>query len=278
MLPIDMIENLAAKLCLLLSENASAAEQWKLLGQEKDGSILIGWVEESERNGVCTLCTVVGRYDQTDNKLQILHRFSEVLNIVQATVNQSHTLMGYVTKQENHLERSNPSENHCSDQEHSHGEFYKVFIVELTTDDTKVHNLEIERSKQVRIQFLYKEKEQLNADKFLVLIHHECILIYTAQFNTSVSPLKPIKELKSEILVKTFIWAQWDMINQVLYHIHHRRIPASVVTENDDENNSRSSKPTLSGLQFHDDLPHETVVSIRRYYHHPLVAGLTKMM
>lgn len=53
------------------------------------------------------------------------------------------------------------------------------------------------------------------------------------------------------------------MINQVLYHIHHRRIPASVVTENDDENNSRSSKPTLSGLQFHDDLPHETVVSIR---------------
>lgn len=52
------------------------------------------------------------------------------------------------------------------------------------------------------------------------------------------------------------------MINQVLYHIHHRRIPASVVTEHNDENNSRSIKPTLSGLQFHDDLPHETVVSI----------------
>lgn len=90
-------------------------------------------------------------------------------------------------------------------------------------------------------------------------------MIYTVQFATSVSELKPIKELKSEILVKTFIWAQWDMINQVLYHIHHRRIPASVVTENNDENNSKSSsKPTLSGLQFHDDLPHETVVSIFR--------------
>lgn len=89
-------------------------------------------------------------------------------------------------------------------------------------------------------------------------------MIYTIQFDTSVSDLRPIKELKSEILVKTFIWAQWDMINQVLYHIHHRRIPASVVTENDNENNSKSSKPTLSGLQFHDDLPHETVVSIFR--------------
>ena len=49
----------------------SSAEQWKLLGQEKDGSILIGWMEESERNDVCTSCTVIGRYDQIDNKLQV---------------------------------------------------------------------------------------------------------------------------------------------------------------------------------------------------------------
>ncbi|CAL1675919.1 unnamed protein product [Lasius platythorax] len=261
-----MIENLAAKLCLLLSESANAAEQWKLLGQERDGSILIGWVEESEKNNVHTLYTVLGCYDQINNKLQILHRFSEVLNIVQATVNQNHSLLGYVTKQKNHLETADSCENHCSDNVNATNElcreFYRVFIVELTTDDTKIHNLEIERSKQVRIQFLYREKEQLDVDKFLVLIHHECVMIYTIQFDTSVSDLRPIKELKSEILVKTFIWAQWDMINQVLYHIHHRRIPASVVTENDNENNSKSSKPTLSGLQFHDDLPHETVLNI----------------
>lgn len=95
-------------------------------------------------------------------------------------------------------------------------------------------------------------------------ISFQGVMIYTVQFDTSANDLRPIKELKSEIFVKTFIWAQWDMINQVLYHIHHRRIPASVVTENDDENNLKSSKPTLSGLQFHDDLPHETVVSIFR--------------
>lgn len=100
-----------------------------------------------------------------------------MLNIVQATVNQNHTLMGYVTKQKNCLETSDSSEDpkECSNHEHeSHGEFYRVFIVELTTDDTKVHDLEIERAKQVRIQFLYREKEQPAVDKFLVLIHHEC--------------------------------------------------------------------------------------------------------
>ncbi|GAB1868054.1 Protein pigeon [Camponotus japonicus] len=262
-----MIENLAVKLCLLLSENANTAEQWKLLGQERDGSILISWVEESEKSNVHTLCTVIGRYDQINNKLQVLYRFSEVLNVVQATINQNHNLLGYVTKQkENHLETADASENRCSDNVNATDELcrelYRVFIIELTTDDAKMHNLEIERSKQVRIQFLYREKEQLDVDKFLVLIHHECVMIYTVQFDTSESDLRPIKELKSEILVKTFMWAQWDMINQVLYHIHHRRIPASVVTENDDENNSKSSKPTLSGLQFHDDLPHETVLNI----------------
>ncbi|XP_012217825.1 protein pigeon [Linepithema humile] len=256
-----MIENLAAKLCLLLPENANTAEQWKLLGQEKDGSILIGWMEESEKNDACTSCTVVGCYDQINNKLQILHRFPEVLNIVQATVNQSHTLMGYVTKEKSHLETTDSPEHQCSDH-NATNEFYRAFLVELTIDDTKVHNLEMERSKQVRIQFLYREKEQLGVDKFLVLIHHECILTYTVQFDASVSDSRPIKELKSEVLVKTFIWAQWDMVNQVLYHIHHRRIPTSVVTENDDESNSRSSKPTLSGLQFHDNLPHETVLNI----------------
>lgn len=81
--------------------------------------------------------------------------------------------MGYVTKQKSCLKTSDPLEDRCSEHE-SYGEFYRVFIVELTNDDTKVHDLEIKRSEQVRIQFLYREKEQLGVDKFLVLIHHEC--------------------------------------------------------------------------------------------------------
>jgi len=47
------------------------AEQWKLLGQEKDGSILIGWTEKKVINDRCVLCTVIGNYDQNNNKLQV---------------------------------------------------------------------------------------------------------------------------------------------------------------------------------------------------------------
>lgn len=81
--------------------------------------------------------------------------------------------MGYVTKQKNHSE-SPEKQSVGSDNVIDEGEFYRVFIVELATENNTVHNLEVERSKQVRIQFLYREKEQLGVDKFLVLIHHEC--------------------------------------------------------------------------------------------------------
>lgn len=97
------------------------------------------------------------------------------MNIVQATVNQNQTLIGYVTKEKNCSETAGSPKKHCSSNDNvaCEAEFYRAFIVELTNDN-KVHNLDIEKSKQVRVQFLYREKEQFSVDKFLILIHHEC--------------------------------------------------------------------------------------------------------
>ncbi|XP_076662368.1 gamma-secretase activating protein pigeon isoform X1 [Halictus rubicundus] len=259
-----MVENLAAKLCLLLPEKAQSAEQWKLLGQEKDGSLLVGWTEETVENDISTSYTVVGHYDRINDKLQVLHRFGEMLNIVQATINQSRTVFGYVIKQkicpDSGVESTTETEENIS----ADTEAYEAYIAELQEDNVTIHNLNTKRTKQVRIQFLYREKDDGHLDKFLLLIHQECIIIYTVLFDGSESNLRTMKELKSEPLVKAFIWAQWDMVNQVLYHIHYRRLPVSVVSENEEEkqNKCTRSNPTLSGLQFHDDLPHETVLNI----------------
>lgn len=66
-----------------------------------------------------------------------------------------------------------------------------------------------------------------------------------------------------ESLVRIFIWAQWDPLNQTLYYIHYRKPTRSLVEGEEQETVSASKMiPTLSGLQFHDDLPHESVVSI----------------
>ena len=73
-----------------------------------------------------------------------------------------------------------------------------------------------------------------------------------------------VRELKSETLVKKFMWAQWDSTNQVLYHIHHRKPAMSLFVDVSPAvlPKPTGTSPTLSGFQFHDDLPHETVVSL----------------
>ncbi|KAK0087101.1 hypothetical protein PV325_001770 [Microctonus aethiopoides] len=271
-----MAENLAAKLCALLpNDNAKAAEQWKLLGQENNNTILVGWIDESLTNEQSSLHSVIGYYDRSKETLQILHHFPTVLNIVQASINQSHSLLGYVVKQKINSpndeevkpiknKKENETECHSSEASWSSSELevYQTYIIELESHDKIIHNLDTIRRKQVRIQFLYKQKSRSSIDKFLVLIHHECISMYTALFD-GVN-VKSIAELKSESIVQTFVWAQWDSANQVLYHIHNRRAPTSLVTEDDNESRSKAavSCPTLSGLQFHDELPHETILNI----------------
>lgn len=70
-----------------------------------------------------------------------------------------------------------------------------------------------------------------------------------------------------ESLVRKFTWAQWDPVHQTLYYIHNRKPSRCLVEGEEDAVSSAGTKtsPTLSGLQFHDDLPHESVVSIQTH-------------
>ncbi|XP_023245584.1 protein pigeon isoform X2 [Copidosoma floridanum] len=267
--------NLAANLCLQLGDRATQAEQWKLLGQEKDGALLLGWVENVSPQEDNSYYSVVGRYDRVGDQLQVLHRFSKVINLIQATVNQSNTLLGFVIKQkldvhaqEIVVEKSQhvDEENHIEHNSNTELEYYQAYIIEFKTAEGKMHNLQKDKLKQIRIQFLYKEKPSKLLDKILVLVHQEYIQMCTVSFDVD-NPEKvgTIADLRSEILVETFIWAQWDATNQVLYHIHHKKAATSVFSEDataEQEHKPPCTTPTLSGLQFHDDLPHETVLNI----------------
>lgn len=108
--------------------------------------------------------------------MQVLHQFTEVLNIVQATINQSRTVFGYIIKQKVSVEIRVNSES-IEDKDQSipiEVEMYEAFIVELKGQEVNIQSLDTKKSKQVRIQFLYKEKEHGQWDKFLLLIHQEC--------------------------------------------------------------------------------------------------------
>lgn len=71
-----------------------------------------------------------------------------------------------------------------------------------------------------------------------------------------------IEVVKTDSVTRIFTWAQWDCNIQSLYFIHFRK---STSAADGDDNVKQEFSPTLSGLQFHEDMPHETVVSKHEY-------------
>ena len=65
-------------------------------------------------------------------------------------------------------------EEHSVTPKFTRAEVYGTFVIEVKSEERKLHNLNTERCRQIRIQFLYKDREQKNGDRFLVLIHQEC--------------------------------------------------------------------------------------------------------
>lgn len=204
-----------------------------------------------------------------EKRLEIIHQFPGQKNVVQASVNASKTLLLFVVKP--------PVEEPPT---------YQPFLVEIKKEPGDPHPiLELPRTKQVFGQFLWGNKknfEKYYKDKFLVMIHGDSVL----QFNVllkkrpgedhdphSVSSNKIDFQkddwyydkdmLTREAMARNFIWCQFDATVQALYYIHYK--PTTRISldleKDDDEAEKETMRPTLSALQFHDELPRETVVS-----------------
>lgn len=97
----------------------------------------------------------------------------------------------------------------------------------------------------------------MNSQKYFV-----CVLgILQYQIKASHEELTE-ESFSYESLVRIFMWAQWDSLQQTLYYIHNRKRSRCLVEGEEEILDDTGTKvtPTLSGLQFNDELPHETVV------------------
>ncbi|XP_069681884.1 protein pigeon isoform X1 [Periplaneta americana] len=261
------LDNLGRKLHGVLQSQSpkGEAKEWKLLGQEQDGSLLVNWLMESvDENERPEVQSFIGLYHQKKSSLKVLCTFNKYVNTIQASINHSQSLLGFVTKEK------------CSttpDSEASNGKtnnslldmVYKVFILDirLSEENREPQNLGLERSHQIMIQFLYRKKEQAATEKFLLFIHQESISLNQVHLREDGSyELESSGCLNTESMVRAFSWAQWDPINQSLYYIHYRKPQLSVEGEEPEEGREEELSPTLSCLQFHDDMPHETVLNI----------------
>lgn len=135
-------------------------------------------------------------------------------------------------------------------------------------------------------QFLWGNKKNFEKhyrDKFLCMIHEDSVLQFTVHLKKRPGPDHDPHSIQSnkidftkddwyydkevlphETMARNFIWCQFDPTVQALYQIHYKpttRISLDLDNNDDEAAPDVTMRPTLSALQFHDELPRETVVS-----------------
>lgn len=273
-------ENLAANFCGLLASKGfrgkssnsdtrkvifnfayqilDSANEFKILGQEKDGTILTCWISRTPDE-----VSMIGCYNPKEKSFEILKEFSCRENIVQASVNLSKTLLVFVLK--NQIITDNCESVNGDDKKFT----YKPLLADIRNRDGIIDDqplLEVERSKQVMTQFLWPKLSKHHKDRFTVMIHEEGIFLHTVKrLRDGDSSPQEIRwdlntsAIKIDLIVKNFVWSQWDSKIQTLFYIHLKQSTRISLEKEEDE---KVITPTLSAFQFHDDVPTETVLNI----------------
>lgn len=264
-------ENLAANFCGLLTRTYNykkTAIEWRILGQEEDGSMLASWISLS-MNETPIERTHIGLYNPIEKTFRILYSFEKRENCIQASVNSSRTLVAFVLKDL----RTNVYEPYLAEVKNDNDAPSSGIRHRLITDDT---------TQQVMVQFLWQKKsifEKTYEDKLLLFVHDDCITMLKTKimkraddddddnslkinFKNYTAWYLDTQSITREVIVKHFIWAQWDPVVQALYYIHLKPTTKSLLEKEDDKlkENDTSFTTTLSAHQFHETLPRETVV------------------
>lgn len=140
------------------------AREWRLLGQEQDGTQLFSWISSADDN---TELLNIGIYTNKTKTLITLHVFHEKLNIIQASVNSSRSLLVYIVK-------TLPNEHNGLKEG-----LYAPFLMPLLPGkENNPVQVEEASSRQTMVQFIYGKSYKYTAgvrkDRFLLFKHLEC--------------------------------------------------------------------------------------------------------
>ncbi|CAH0391278.1 unnamed protein product [Bemisia tabaci] len=259
------IQNLKTYVSTLICDDDF--QKFKLLGQELGGNLLISWLHYDEHQNPVTS---IGLLHSENNQLKSVCTFQGKINLIQASITFNKSFISFVTKEVRNSGRTSDEEiqDVSSDSNSAEKQQYSAFCFKLDEDSAVARTLDDSalilpsQSRQTFVQFLYRQKQPTTSERLLVFTHREAASIYVVDSENSSHEVVSLK--LSELLVQSFIWIQWDHDSQTLYYISHRKAPKfdNGTASNAPITHKQEVPPILSALQFHDDLPFETVLNI----------------
>lgn len=138
------------------------------MGQEQDGSMLTSWQFEHSLTNIRQSC--IGHFNAVQKTLKIVKRFNEQVEVVQATVNSSLSLLAYVVK------KPWSEDNQNMDAKQQPALHYFPYVEEIRNGESTATSFLLTQpsKRQIMTQFLWRSDNRFDKiwlEKLLVLTH-----------------------------------------------------------------------------------------------------------
>ena len=203
-------------------EVAAIVESARIVGQERDGSIIFMWTErhmtadqtprtptagvdvvavENEDALSYSVTTTLAVYTQPKPTFNPLHTFEDDVNVVDASIDPTHRLLAYT--------RVDPIEGDL---------VYQTSIAEVCPSSRTFNIDGLQEERFRKVQFLYPVDEEISYEhtrspSFLLMMIHGmgvlCIAVDTSG--------KQLRQPEFRVIEHNSIWYQWDPDHQLLY-------------------------------------------------------------
>ena len=178
----------------------------RIVGQEKDGSILFAWnTLQSTQTGESV--SHVGLYSPPSPSYRVLHTHTEVRDICDASVSPDRSLLAFTVRE----------------KESAWMFTYDTLVVEIQPQG-RVFSLNLSSGDFRKVQFLYpsppagRHPKQFLQPRLLVIIPEHWVCLYSFQMEAIECGYVTLTQPEHIILTKEFPWYQWDSERQWLYY------------------------------------------------------------
>lgn len=176
----------------------------RIVGQEKDGSVLFAWDAPPSTN-VQDPVTHVGLYSPSSPSYRVIHTHKELRDICDASVSPERSLLAFTIRE----------------RESKWVFTYDTLVAEIQPQG-RVFSLNLASGDFRKVQFIYsspgRHAKQSPQPRLLVIIPGHWVCLYSFQVEPIEHGYMASTQPEHTLLAKEIPWYQWDSERQWLYY------------------------------------------------------------